>query len=168
MIHWFFQSVRILRITPQDFVIHRNLEFWKTFRFRIWEVGTCGNQAVPPATHRHPPPPPCKPWYPLEKSPRRSPILTRQNTSKVTTGVSLLRFISPAPPVNVFEFFSSGKVSASFVQKCAHYFNVCARFPFEILERHVGGAGERSRFGIVSIYLTLFHWKRLCFVCAPL
>ncbi len=29
------------------------------------------------------------------------------------------RVISPAPPSNVFEFFSIGKVSASFVQKCA-------------------------------------------------
>ncbi len=75
----------------------------------------------------------------------------------------------PRPPPHVFEFFSIGKVSASFVQKYAQHFNVCARFPFEILERHVGwgGAGEMSRFGIVSIYLILFHWKRLCFVCAP-
>ncbi len=49
----------------------------------------------------------------------------------------------PRPPPPVFEFFSIGKVSASFVQKCAQQFNVCTRFPFEILERNIGGgAGE--------------------------
>ncbi len=48
----------------------------------------------------------------------------------------------PGPPPHVFEFFSIGKVRDSFVQKCAQQFNVCARFPFEILEHHWGGGGS--------------------------
>ncbi len=61
--------------------------------------------------------------------------------SPTNTNFYVFRVIPP--PLLVFEFLSIGKVSASFVHKCAQHFNVCARFLFEILEHYLRGA-EKS------------------------
>ncbi len=72
-------------------------------------------------------------------------IIIRHNFFLSISTPAWLR-VMPLPPC-IFEFLSVGKVSASFVQKCAQNFNICAQFLFQILERLVGeGALEKWHF----------------------